>query len=339
MDIRVKDWSTEADKTSLGRTYQSLYASAMRFALALVTVWLCLYVIQLVFPYVQNGAAAVGRVKFEMAQSPNLFKPKGHFRSFSFGNSKMLAGFHPMTFDSNLGEGTSSFNLAIPGDERFVDLLDSALVAGNVPTHVLVQAFPHTSQNRSSLLSVVQDNKKMVNSLFPFRNYVRDAFLFAFEAGSLASLVPHYKSNAAQIENLRRDRGYYFIKSQSHFPGDKLPDDFSLPTDRPNDALMRPFDVRDPEFLRLLHLAERYNFQIFLVPVAYRKGEYAPPPAENREMVDALRPFDRVHVVGPAYWLYDPSAFSDPVHLNTRGAIRYTTDLVEIIRRAKDEGP
>ena len=358
MDVRVKDWSTEAHKGALKRTYPSLYASITRFILAFLGVWLFLYSMQQIFPFVQNGAAAVGHLKFEMAQSPHVFGSENPLRFFSFGNSKMLAGFQPATFNSTLGQGTSSFNLAIPGsniqagtssqrsapeplsvgDERFVDLLEKALLAGNVPTHVLVQALPHTGADRSSLWSLIQDNKRMVNTLFPFRGYVRDAFLFAFEARSLSGVVPHYKSNAAQIMRLREDRGYYFIKSQSHFPGDRLPDDFSLPTDRPNEVLKRPRDVSDPKFLRLINLAEKYNFQILVIPVVYRKGEYAPSPATDTEMADPLRSFARIHVLRPAYWLYEPAAFSDPVHLNPTGAKRYTVELSDIVRRAVDEG-
>ena len=39
----------------------------------------------------------------------------------------------------------------------------------------------------------------MIEILFPFRTYVRDAFAFAFEANGPSNFVRLYRSNAVQI--------------------------------------------------------------------------------------------------------------------------------------------
>ncbi|WP_395664251.1 hypothetical protein [Methylocella sp.] len=333
MDVRVKDWATESRDLPLGRTYQSLRASIIRFLIVFSIVWVCLYALQYLFPYVQNGAAAVKNVKYAAAQKAGLFSPDAKFRYFAFGNSKSLAGFEPESFDRALGGEVTAYNLAIPGDSKFVDLLDSALKAGNVPSHVLLQLLPEADPHESSFWALLQDNKKIANILFPFRNFVRDAVVFAFESRG-RGVVAQYRSNADQIRQLGEDRGYFFIKSQSHFPGDRLPDGYALPTDRPNEIMKRPFNPSDPDFLRLMRLAEQYGFQVFVAPAAFRQGEYAPPPPVDQALTDALRPFPNAHVLGPAYWLYEPKEFSDPVHLNPAGAQKYTSGLADLVGRA-----
>jgi hypothetical protein len=178
----------------------------------------------------------------------------------------------------------------------------------------------------------------MIETLFPFRTYLRDAIVFAFEANGSSNFVRQYRSNADQIGQMNSDHGYYFIRSQSRYPDNRLPDDYRLPTDRPDDAHPRRVDFESHDFLRLVHLAEAYDFEIVLVPVAYRKGEFAPPPDEDREMIASLRRFDRIRVLGPPYLLYEPSAFSDPVHLNTSGAERYTRQIAALFRTMMTAG-
>lgn len=336
MDIRVVDWSTEDSIRVPARTWRSLRASFARVVASSLVVWLALAGLQKALPFVENGGGAVGDAKYEIAVRPGLFAPHDKLRVYAFGNSKILAGFRPDVFARACGPDASAFNLAIPGREKFVDVLEAALKAGNVPNHILLQFFP-TQSPEDSLLGAVQDNKKIVRFLFPFRSFVRDAISFVFEARGPSGFVRQYRSNAAQVEQVRLDRGYYFIKSQSLYPGDQLPADYRLPTDHPNQILGRPVDVGDPEFLRLIDLASEYDFRIDLIPVAFRMGEYAPPPAESPETIAAVRRFERVKIAGPPYLLYEPAAFSDPVHLNPSGAEKYTIDVASRLCLEADE--
>jgi len=338
LDTRVKDWSTEHGGEASERSYRDLFASIARFVVGAVAIGAFLFGAQKALPYVQNGAAVVGQVKLGFAQGSNLFRPSDKIRIVSFGNSKTLAGFQALTFDAALGANARSFNLAIPGDDRYVDLLETALSHGNAPTHVFVQGFPHSKQNADSLWTFLLDNKKMVNLIFPFREYVRDALIFAYEARAAGGLVRQYKSNAAQIEKLQSEHGYYFIKSQSHYAGDRLPDDYTLPTDRPNEVMKRPIDPADAEFVRLMRLADKYDFQVVLVPVAFRRGEFAAPPDADSEAANILRTYKRAHVIGPAYWIYETREFSDPVHLNPEGAERYTRQLAALFQHSLASG-
>ena len=337
MDRRVVDWSSDAASRSGATSYRRLRISAIRTIAVALAVWMGLSALKIALPCVQNGAAAVADAKHQMAESRSLFDPADRRRIYAFGDSKMLAGFQPRTFAAALGEGANAFNFAIPGDQRFVDLLEAAIVAGNVPTYVFVQALPSQART-ASWWGVLNDDKRMIQIVFPFRAYVRDAIVFAFEANGPSNFVRQYRSNAEQVGQLKSDHGYYFIRSQSLYPDNCLPDDYRLPTDRPNDAYPRRVDVESEEFVRLVQLAETYDFEIVVVPVAYRKGEFAPPPGEDREMIATLRPFDRIRVLGPPYLLYEPSAFSDPVHLNMSGAERYTREIAALFRTMMTAG-
>lgn len=182
LDTRVKDWSTEHGGSPGRLSYRSLFISMGRFVLCAAAIWAFLFWAQKTLPYVQNGAAAVAYVKLEFAQSSNMFGLSDHIRVVSFGNSKMLSGFKPFAFDAALGPKVEFCNLAIPGDDKFVDLLETVLSHGDAPTHVFVQWLPHSEPNLSSIWTALLDNKKVVNLLFPFRDFVRDALIFSFQA-------------------------------------------------------------------------------------------------------------------------------------------------------------
>lgn len=309
----------------------------IRFAVAFAAVWLLLFSAQHLLPFVQNGGAVVGKVKYQMVTEP-LFDASDQARLFAFGNSKTLAGVNPETFEQQFGSRVHIVNLAIPGTEKFVDLLEKALAAGNRPTHILLQVLPKRLE-AETVWSTIKDNSKMINLVFPFRNYMRDAIIFVFEAGSPLNMARHYRSNGEQVARLFADRGYYFIKSQSRYPDDRLPTDYSLPTDQPKLVFKRDVDTEAPEFRRLYRLAEEYDFSILLVPTVYRRGQYAAPDRPEDTLTAAVSPFRRIHVVGPPYLLYEPEYFSDPIHLNPIGAGRYSTELAGLVRREIEKGP
>ena len=198
-----------------------------------------------------------------------------------------------------------------------------------MPTTIFVQSLPSQSES-SSLWGTLTDNKEMVRLMFPFKDYIRDFIVFAFDARGPLGFVRQYRSNVAQIRKVVTDQGYYFIKSQSHYPNDSLPSNYSLPTDNPRSALHRTVDPKNPEFQRLVALANEYRFQVVLFPVAYRVGEYAAPDPDEAGLMKALAPYDRIHVAGPAYILMPPSLFSDPIHLNQTGAAQYTTAIAKL---------
>jgi hypothetical protein len=130
------------------------------------------------------------------------------------------------------------------------------------------------------------------------------------------------------------ERGWYFIKSQSHYEGDRLPDDYALPTDRPTNVASRPVPEQSFTRTRLAQLARRYGFQILLIPLPYRTGEFAPAPAADSGRVVTIADQPLIRVLGPDYFSYSPALFADPQHTNPQGASVYTADLAGLLKRS-----
>jgi hypothetical protein len=130
------------------------------------------------------------------------------------------------------------------------------------------------------------------------------------------------------------NRGWYFIKWQSHYLNDRLPDDFSVPTDHPGQPDIRKIPAASLMRNRLLQLATKYNFQILMVPSYRRAGEFAPAADADRDaLVPTVPAASPVRVIGPDYWTYPAASFADPVHLNPAGRSVYTADLAVLLRK------
>jgi hypothetical protein len=148
------------------------------FVFCCALVWVGLFWIDRSFPYVRNGSLIVERTKRGLIARPPLAAGPA-VRIPSFGNSKILAGLKPDVFNRVAAPEAASFNMAIPGEPRSVDLLESLLVAGSRPTQVLVQELPPDPSDQS-WLSWLHDDKMIIDWLFPFRQLPRDAAIFAF---------------------------------------------------------------------------------------------------------------------------------------------------------------
>lgn len=336
LDARVKDWTSETFAAPTERSYSTLVRAFLLFASVAALVWLCLFAAYKRLPYVQNGSQALSEEKWAIARSGSVFGRADRLRIVAFGNSKTLAGFRSDVFDRAAGSGIASYNFAIPGEERFVGLLAAMLEAGTRPTHVLVQQLP--DYDEPGLLDRLRNDKPIVNWLFPFRGFVRDLIVFVYESRRAGGLAAQYRENAAQVARFIGERGYFFIKSQSHFAGDRLPDGYSLPTDKPNEVPPRRIRPEAESFKHLMALADRYDFSVVLVPVSHRRGESAPPPEQDADAAAKLAAYPRVRVVGPAYWLQPVSEFSDPVHLNVPGADVYSDRLAALLRPTLQRG-
>lgn len=319
------DWRSAGDHMR-GDWPTFLYRAGV-FLICSAVIWLALYGFSLGFPYVRNGAAVVAEMKRAATDRP-LLDARATTRVIAFGNSRILAGFYPDVFDRNAGINVASLNMGLPGEMRFVDLLERMLASGDRPTHVLVQ-FPPEKQAAESWIELLRDSKRIIDILLPFRDLPRDLTLF-LGASLKGGPRRHYQENKAQIHQMLDDRGWFFIRSQSLFPGDQLPDDFRLPTDTPSKVLSEDFPTDTAAFKHLLELANTYKFQIVRIPVPLREGEVAPPERADAPP-DALPHFRKI---GPDYLLYPASQFSDPVHLNPRGAERYSAELARVFLNA-----
>jgi hypothetical protein len=301
------------------------------FVLCFVVVWLSLYGAYVSLPLIRPGATVISLAKIDLMAEKQMFGRNDAKRIMLFGNSKALSGFRPTEFDLRASHGTRSYNLALPGESLFLPILETALAAGNIPTHVLLTIAWDGKTDPPGISDVLRDDALIGNTLFPFRTLPRDAVLFVYN--NRARIADGTRDSLAQRDLMISHRGWYFIRAQSHYPGDRLPDDYKLPTDRPDRPDVRKIPAKSLARQRLEQLAIRYGFEIILVPSFNRIGEVAPAPGPAGHPIIAELP--RIRAMGPDYWTYPPSYFADPLHLNPTGASAYTGDLARLL---KDHG-
>lgn len=308
------------------QNWQRFREGFLLFCGSTVAVWLLFYSL---YPFVRNGAETIAVAKTAYLDSHAIFSPRSRARVLAFGNSKTLAGFNPAIYDQAVGEGTESFNAGRPGNNRFLDFLKPILASGTRPTHILVLT-PPTDESDLTWRDYWRHDNLLANLLFPFRYFPRDLVLFLASSRRGGGIVATYQKNVDTTARVIAERGYYFIEGQSHFAGDRLPDDYQLPTDSPNIVPPRIIDPDAPAFKELVALSATYGFKVIFVPTPYRTGEVAPPEPMGADVVTALPTVPGFYVAGPARWLFEPSDYSDPIHLNREGAALYSRRLAEI---------
>ncbi|SAL86420.1 hypothetical protein AWB74_07695 [Caballeronia arvi] len=295
-----------------------------------VLVWLGLWAAWRAVPFVRPGSDLISEAKFERLSRQALFNSGDKMRVLVFGNSKTMAGFRPALFDSLMGPHVRSVNLAIPGDSRFLPVLKAALEAGNRPTHIVLTEPWDALQQPPGVLARLTDDAALANAIAPFRQFPRDLTLFVFQ--SHLRVTAEYRRARDEAEQMLRDRGWYFIKSQSHYAHDQLPSGYHLPTDLPNKLYERELVDRSLVHDELFALARQYDFTIIFVPLNRRVGQSAPPPAADARRVKTISRHPHVVVIGPDYYTYPAPSFADPVHLNPEGSVHYTQDLAQLFR-------
>lgn len=313
-----------------------LLRRATRVFAALAAVYAVLWFVHHRFPYYGEGGRVVTAEKLRHVSDQPIFPNDAPRRVVIFGNSKVLSGFVPDRFDELGGGRVVSYNLGLPNAEEFVSVLETLLRAGSVPTDVLI-TIPWEEPPPRNPLVFVHDDEAMLARLVPFRHIVRDGAIFlrrALRRGGPAAL---YRETQRDSRQILADRGYYFISGQSHFAGDRLPDDFRVDSDQPEVQQLRRPPVDGPVFRRLESLLEQHDIQAWLVPTYYRIGQYAPAgDRPNEALVQALANHPRFHVLGPDYALYPNALFSDRVHLNREGALRHTEYLWSVFAAAAE---
>lgn len=309
------------------------------FGLLLLAGWLLLTAVQVGLPYVRPGARIIVETKREWIRSAPLFPSDARVRVAVFGDSRILSGFRPELFDDLGGPGFSSFNLALPDSERYLDELTALCERGEVPTHVLLTvAWPVDPERGFDVFHPLPDDMETIERLVPFRDLPRNLTLFFLRSLSRGGPRAYYRAGEAIIESMLADRGWYFIEDQSHYPGHRLPEDFELESDTPDRIRERRLDTDAPAFRRLRALVEEYGFEAIYVPVFFRQGAYAPAAGSNAESTAVLASTDGIGIVGPDYWLLPNRLFSDPVHVNPEGAEVYTRRLWELLEPVLGDG-
>lgn len=314
----------QSDTTS----WQGIWGQVIRFFFLAALVWIGLYFADRKLVYVHAGSDLISdQKKYTLAQH-QVLRADAPLRVVALGNSRMLSSFRPDIFDAQFQGRASSFNFGIPGDSRIFPLLDRILESGNRPTHVLLQAAWKSDTEVQTTPWLLKDDKRILNALLPFRKLPRDMALFAFQARS-GGIQQQWDKVRQEVEGVERNRGWYFISAQSHYADHRLPTDFSLPSDRPNDIDPRPLDISASEFAHLKELAARYHFRILLIPHAVRFGEFREDPSTGAQVISS-DPY--IAVIGPHYWLMSPASFSDPVHTNIPGSEDFTRRLAQLLQ-------
>lgn len=293
------------------------------------------------FPYVQSGAALVAEMKHDLARGGNPFAGAAssapNLKVMAFGHSKMLSGLIPPLLERDLAQAgvprVAAYNFGLPGDVRFVEDLEALAAAGHAPdVALLIVPWPAQPPPGPTIFRFLDDDAALMDRLFPFRRLPRDLFILATEArGKPGEMARLYREAQRTIEQVRADRGYYFIKRQSHYPNDELPSDFTAPTDTPREPFVRDIP-RGEMFERMAALCESHGILCVFIPSYFREGQYAPPPPPSFPAAATsglAAPW--LTSVGPGYELYPNRLFSDPIHLNPKGAEVYTRRIAELV--------
>lgn len=302
------------------------WAALAQFAGLLAAVWLVFFGLYNAFPHIRSGADVIYSAKVRWLN-------RGLDADLViFGNSKVLTGLIPASFDSAYGD-IRSYNLGLPDEERFIANLEQLAARGRPPRIVLLTMTRSRPEPPTTAFHYFNNDRVIIDRLFPFRHFPRDLTLFALRARTRGGLAAFYRQSETIVARMEADRGYYFIEGQSHYPGHRLPAGFHLPTDRPGFVNARAA-LNNNDLARLRSVAEHYRIEIWLVPSYYRPGEYALPPTENSDLAALLRGESRLHLAGPDYWILPLEFFSDGGHLNPEGAREYSRRLAELLRPA-----
>ena len=304
-----------------GRRRSRSWLGVLAFLALTALVYAALFAAWRALPYIRPGADLVMDAKLTRLPDEMRFGPGDTQRVIVFGDSRILSGLRPETFDAAAGPGVKSYNMGLPDGPDFLPVLEDLLRRGVRPTAVLTAQLWTGEPRPPSPIDRLQDNTAMAGRLLPFRSLVRDAATFA--ALSHGRLAWRYRQNGAEVAGMLAGRGWYFIKEQSHFPGDRLPDGFRLPTDRPAWRPPTPEAAAGWRYDRLMRLAGRYGFEVLIIPAPRREGVFAPPA----QAPPVRRISQRLGRLGPDYLILPHRDFSDPLHPNPAGAEAYSRAL------------
>lgn len=304
-------------------------ALLLKFVAVVAAVWSIGMFVHTQFPYVRNGADVVAEAKWRWIGEDDLFRSDATTRIVVSGNSKVLAGFRPDLFADAADPTVDAINLGFPGDIEFLSKIRRLVTSGNAPTHVVLTQRWTSDETPPTWRDRVNDDKTIMAAVLPWRQLPRDLTLFAFRSLKGRNPVERYRGNEASVRRMIDDRGYYFIEAQSRFDGDRLPDDFAIATDQPDAPNRKPQSPRSWVVAELESMRRTAGFDVIVLPNYYRVGQWA--RADDPDRDDLPEGWTRR---GPAYLLYPPECFSDPVHLNREGAACYTADLAGLMKDA-----
>lgn len=305
-------------------------------------LWFFFYGIFRAFPYLSEGAAVIYRSKLKQEMHGAIYPADFNGRRvLIFGDSKVLAGFVPDLFDSLATQGgidVRSYNSGYPAHPGFVPELRQMTENKSSVPDVLLLTNPWASAAQGvDAFHPLPHDHELADRLFPFRYLFRDSLSFLFTSRAHGGVLNFYREAQRNDANMIRDRGYYFIAEQSHYPNDSLPDSFHLSSDQPQQVALREADATSPELMELNEIVREHHIHCYFVPYYMRTGEAAPAPAIDQAFAELLERSTSCKMLGPDYYLYPPHLFSDMTHLNREGAKIYTADIYGLVAKQLGE--
>jgi hypothetical protein len=252
-----------------------------------------------------------------------------------FGNSKILAGFVPATFDQMSAAdhwNVSSFNSGFPGSDLLLPPLKAMCERGQAPNLLLLTQPWGDDPPRRGIFRLIPDDHVVIDEIFPFRNFLRDFTAFLLNAPGRGGVVSYYRESEENERQVIAQRGYHLITEQSHFPGGRLPDDFHLEADQPTEVIPRIPSLQSGQIFQLNQLVQQYHMDCYYVPYYLRIGEAAPAAAYDADFGALVEQRTACRLLGPDYYLYPNRLFADQTHLDEAGARVYTEALFRLLK-------
>ncbi len=294
----------------------------------------------------KNGAAIMCEKKREWARSSLTFDADERPVLF-MGNSIILSGLVPDVFDRTLGGKVRSYNLALPtlgiGPAYF--LVSDLVRRGTPPKYIVMPVIIDRGTGpslfdyygvqgatlRREALSFVQrqDKTALFNYVSPMRMYTHE--IVKFTVNSLlrrGDIADTRRRNAAVIDQMFHDRGYYYIREEAIFPDGTLPPDYGIdPHADLTPIAPMPFDFEeDPYVRRFFDLTHENHIQVLLIDFIYR-DRTLPPFARQPELYAKITArYSNVRVTKTSWQrkFLPNAAFADQGHLNPAGAREFT---------------
>jgi hypothetical protein len=273
-----------------------------------------------------------------------------------FGASGILSAIIPEVFDSLMKNRTYSLNLALPALPigPYYHYLKDFLKHNPPPEYIIMtyhvdgepMLLSETYGNQGinfpgELFSYFihrKDKNQIVNYLLPLHVYRGPIFKYLYYSLFDPSHIQRTKKrNDKIVEAMIEDRGYYFIREQSRFPDGKLPADYRADTDCP-DCKMKLYDPESDVYVdKFFKLTEKLNTEVLLVMHPVRRGSYKQFDSVPDPLQKLMRQYENISIPSDMELpFYENRYFSDPHHLNSQGAIRFTGEIAEVFRSVYD---
>lgn len=298
----------------------------------------------------KDGAAIVCEHKRLLVRKGMVKYAPGKTNILFMGNSKILAGLIPETFDKLSGGKTYSYNLALPAlpIAPLYFTLKDYLKTNRPPDYIIMTLHvdPGTAPGLfdkyaiqgidfpAELLSYVNHRKNKtvaLNYFIPARIYSQETFQYLIfsllKRSNIRSTIARNRSTIAQTDS---ERGYYYITDQALYPGGRLPDNYGRGTlSLKKHEIFNPYI--DPYVKMFFDLCKSTRTtKVILIEPPILNNEFEPWSVMPEQYSTLLRDYPGTILMAPSGWrrkTFPNNQFSDPVHLNRHGATLYTEQI------------